>query len=43
MDDLDLLIEKIFKIVPAYYDEKEADKIKKLILEYLKNKENSSK
>jgi len=39
MDDLDLLIKKIFEIVPAYYDKKEADEIKKIILEYMKRKE----
>ena len=36
MDKLDELIVKIYEIIPAYYDEKEAIEIKKLILDYIK-------
>lgn len=35
MDKIDELIIKIYEIIPAYYDKKEAEEIKKLILEYL--------
>ena len=36
MDELDELIYKIYDVIPAYYDEKEAKEIKKLILDYIK-------
>lgn len=35
MDKLDDLIAKIYEIIPAYYDEKEAAEIKKLVLKYI--------
>lgn len=35
MDKIDKLIEKIYEIIPAYYDDKEAKEIKKLILKYI--------
>ncbi len=35
MDKLDELILKIYDIIPSYYDKKEAEEIKKLILEYI--------
>ena len=37
MDKLDELIVKIYEIIPAYYDEKEAVEIKRLILKYIKD------
>ena len=40
MDKLDELIVKIYEIIPAYYDEKEAIEIKKLILKYIKEEYN---
>lgn len=45
VDELDVLVRKIYDIIPAYYDKKEAEEIKKLILAYIenrKNKENST-
>lgn len=36
MDKLDELIVQIYEIIPAYYDEKEAIEIKKIILKYIK-------
>ncbi|WP_264174408.1 hypothetical protein [Clostridium tagluense] len=41
MDDLDVLVIKIFDIIPAYYDKNEAEQIKELIKEYIQNKKNS--
>lgn len=36
-EKLDQLIVKIYEIIPAYYDEQEAEEIKKLINEYIEN------
>lgn len=36
---LDKLVKDIFDVIPAYYDESEAEKIKKLIIEYIKKLE----
>lgn len=33
--DLDRLVQEIFNIIPSYYDENEARKIKQLISEYV--------
>lgn len=35
MDKLDELISKIYDIIPAYYDKREAKEIKDLILKYI--------
>ena len=40
MDKLDKLIVQIYEIIPAYYDEKEVTKIKKLILKYIEEEKN---
>lgn len=34
-EDLERLVREIFNIIPSYYDEREADQIKRLIKEYL--------
>ena len=33
--DVDALVRKIFSIIPSYYNEREAGKIRQLILEYI--------
>lgn len=40
MDKIDELITRIYEVIPAYYDKKEAEEIKKLILEYLEKEYN---
>jgi hypothetical protein len=34
-NELENLVKKIFEIIPSYYDEQEAEEIKKLINEYI--------
>lgn len=34
-EDLDRLVRKIFEIIPSYYDEREADLIRRAISEYV--------
>lgn len=34
-DELEKLVQEIFQVIPSYYDKKEADKVKKLILDFL--------
>jgi hypothetical protein len=39
INELDKLVRKIFKIIPSYYEPKEAKEIRELILNYINNLE----